>query len=256
MTPRDTDANECLQFGMTQLLRSAGDARAVAVLVGATVQVETDRYDNWDGGLYNVTVLVRVEYLTYGQLDAAERARLTSVFAEVAEPTLSLSENDSFLGVRIVPAGMPTPGWREEASSWVRGVGVTNQGRVRSDNIATREVDGLLFRSEPEVHLYQALKKRGVTFAPLPVFLRGGQSYARLEPDFIVIKDGIVFQVEVDGDTYHRETPVDAQRRTAPLEFEGVKVKRYSASELATEAKAKEVVDGLLRWIEKEKSNR
>lgn len=256
MSQWDSDSSERLLFGMTQLLRSAGDARAVSVLLNAVVDVEWDRYDNWNGGLYYVTVILQVDYLTFGQLDAEEKGRLTATFAEVAQPILPLSENDTFQGVRISPTGRPSAGWREEAAAWISGVGVTNQGRVRSDNIATREVDGLLFRSDAEVNLYRALKRRGVTFAPLPVFLRGGGSYARLEPDFIVIKDGIVYQVEVDGDTYHRESPVDAQRRTAPMEYEGVKVRRYAASQLANEAAANEVVDGLLRWIEKEKANR
>ena len=42
------------------------------------------------------------------------------------------------------------------------GEGITNQGRVRSDNIAARVHDGLLFRSRPEVLFYEALKRKGV----------------------------------------------------------------------------------------------
>lgn len=74
--------------------------------------------------------------------------------------------------------------------AWLRGEGITNQGRVRSDNIAARAFDGLLFRSQPEINLYGALKAAGVSFAPLPVFVRGGHDYRRIEPDFIIVKDG------------------------------------------------------------------
>lgn len=176
--------------------------------------------------------------------------------SEAAEPVLELSDNDTFTGTTIRPAGAAPKGWREHDERWLKGENVSNQGRVRSDNVATREEDGLLFRSDAEVTLYRALKRRGVTFAPLPVFIRGGTTYHRLEPDFLIIKDGLVFQVEVDGDTYHRESPVDAQKRTAPMEYEGVKVRRYLASQLATDKAAAQVVDGLLKWIEKEKANR
>jgi hypothetical protein len=36
---------------------------------------------------------------------------------------------------------------------------------------------------------------------------------ARVEPDFVIYKDGIVVIVEVDGDLYHTEIPADAHAR-------------------------------------------
>jgi hypothetical protein len=131
------------------------------------------------------------------------------------------------------------PDWRGKAKAWAQGSGVTNQGRVRSDNIAAREKDGLLFRSQPEINLYLALKSQGVSFAPLPVFIRGGKTHQRMEPDFIVIKNGITMQVEVDGDTVHTETPAEAQTRVAMLEDEGVFVHRIAASRCDTLEKLK-----------------
>ena len=250
------EPNEALLYGVVELLKAAGEARAVAIALCATIAVRRECYDNWNGGLYNVEMELVVDYQTYGQLSRDDRAAIESAIATAAEPILACGENDTFRGVQIRPGGQPRANWREAAEEWGRGVGVSNQGRVRSDNIATREEDGLLFRSLPEVYLYRALKRRGVTFAPLPVFLRGGTEYRRLEPDFIVLKDGMVFQVEVDGDTYHRETPADAQRRVAPMEYEGVKVLRFNASELATEEAAATVVDKVIKWITKQKANR
>lgn len=75
--------------------------------------------------------------------------------------------------------------------SWLTGNNINNQGRVRSDNIATRASDGLLFRSQPEIFFYKALKSLGVPFAPLPVFVKGVESYGRIEPDFFIVKDGL-----------------------------------------------------------------
>jgi hypothetical protein len=131
------------------------------------------------------------------------------------------------------------------------GTGINNQGRVRSNNIAHREVDGLLFRSEPEIHLYRALKAKGVTFAPLPVFLRGGARYYRLEPDFVIFKDGVIMIVEVDGDTVHRESPADAHERLEPFRHEGATVERVRAIDCGTQDAARECATKLLHILEK-----
>lgn len=243
--------------GIVELLKVKGDARAVSVVVNALeTRIEHECYDNWNGGLYNVRIHISVDCQTYGQIPSEELERLRTAIGEVAVPILTLSENDTFTGVFIHPLGSLSDGWREKAAAWVRGDGVTNQGRVRSDNIAASEHDGLLFRSAAEINFYKALKSKGVTFAPLPVFIRGGRDYRRLEPDFLVIKDGYVFQVEIDGDTFHKETPVDAQSRTAPMEYEGVRIRRFRASDLSTEEMANRAVEKLLTWIEKEKKNR
>jgi len=243
-------------FAVVELLKVKGDARAVSVLLNSSVWVLWEKTDNWNGGLYDVSVRVLMDLRTFGRLTDDEREELRTAISSTAEQVLPCRENDSYTGVSIVPHGNPREGWREEAGAWVRGDGVNNQGRVRSDNIAACEHDGLLFRSQPEIYLYKALKARGLTFAPLPVFIRGGTSYRRLEPDFLVIKDGYVFQVEVDGDNWHKESPVDAQSRIALMEYEGVRVRRFEASEVDTEDKANGAVNRLLKWIDKEKNNR
>ena len=133
---------------------------------------------------------------------------------------------------------------------------MSNQGRARSDNVASKQADGLLFRSQPEIHLYRAFKTLGVTFAPLPVFVRGGESYRRIEPDFLVLKGGLVLQVEVDGDTVHRETPLEAQNRTNMMVHEGVHVERVNAADCGTIEKAKATAQRLLGILEKLRSNR
>ncbi len=75
--------------------------------------------------------------------------------------------------VFVGPEISDTPGWREKAKIWLSGDGVSNQGRVRSDNIAHQTKDGLLFRSQPGINLYTVLKALGISSTPLPVFIRG-----------------------------------------------------------------------------------
>jgi hypothetical protein len=146
--------------------------------------------------------------------------------------------------------------WRAQALAWLRGEGINNQGRVRSDNIATRTVDGLLFRSQPEIRLYQALKALGVSFAPLPVFVRGGQSYRRIEPDFVIVHRGVTMAVEVDGDTVHRETPAEAHDRTTMLQHEGVQIERVKASDCETPEGAATCAKRLVALIDRLRTNR
>jgi hypothetical protein len=146
----------------------------------------------------------------------------------------------------VVPNGARSaaPAWRAEALRWFRGEGITNQGRVLSDNVATRTHDGLPLRSARGIELL--FRKKGVVFAPLPVFLRGGATYRRLEPDFVIIHNHVAVVVEVDGDTVHRELPAEADERLRMMTSEGVEVFRVSASDCDSaekaEARAAEIV--------------
>jgi very-short-patch-repair endonuclease len=82
------------------------------------------------------------------------------------------------------------------------------------------------------------MKSRGIYFAPLPVVIRGGKTYERLEPDFLVIDQGVTMVVEVDGDTVHRESPAEAHTRTQGLAHHGVRIERVRADDCLTRAGA------------------
>jgi hypothetical protein len=147
-------------------------------------------------------------------------------------------------------------GWREDAMRFVKGEGVTNQGRVRSDNIASKQHQGLLFRSKAEISLFTALTRAKLAVAPLPVFVRIGKAYNRLEPDFVVVYKGLTFVVEVDGDTFHRELPAEADKRLVPLTYEGVEVRRIRASDLETDEAADTAVKELVEFMARRKESR
>jgi hypothetical protein len=127
---------------------------------------------------------------------------------------------------------------------------------VRSDNIAARQCDGLLFRSDEEINLYKALKAAGVSFTPLPVFIRGGREYRRIEPDFVLITGGMVSVIEVDGDTVHQESPVEAHARTTMLVHEGAHVERVRASDCSTPDGAEVCAKRILASLAKVRASR
>jgi len=240
---------------MARIFAAEGKAREVAVLANAKPQIEQTDYDNWNGGICGYSIYLQVPPNLYFQL-SEDRETIEKSLLEKSGPILRPFLNEWLKEILIVPLLSSEEGWQDKAKSWVSGKGVTNQGRVRSDNIASKTADGLLFRSEPEINLYKALKSQGVSFAPLPVFIRGGQEYRRIEPDFVILKDGIIMVVEVDGDTVHQETPAEAHARTTMLIHEGAYLERVKASECSTPELAQSCAKKLLQVLAKLKASR
>ena len=159
------------------------------------------------------------------------------------------------LDVGLYVSIKPEPDSRDEARRWLY-KGLSNQGRVRSDAVAAYEIDGLFFRSKPEVYFYYALKGRNISFAPLPVFIRGGDQYWRVETDFVILHEGHFVVVELDGEQFHHETPVAAHERLIPLHREGAHVERIRSSECDTVEKAKTVASQVIALLKKYAANK
>ncbi|MCP9799768.1 hypothetical protein [Synechococcus sp. RedBA-s] len=238
---------------LARLFAADAAAREVAVLTYAAPEVVETEYDSWNGGTTYHSLFLHVPVSLYPQLQEG----LGNIEQAILDKTQILLEqytNDRLTQVKVVPAVVEDPQWREKAAAWLSGSKVSNQGRVRSDNVAPLSCDGLLFRSQPEIHFYRALKSLGVSFAPLPVFVRGGQNYSRIEPDFVIVHNGLLMIVEVDGDTVHQETPAEAHKRTTILLHEGAHFERILASECDTPFKAKAAAERLIALADKIKS--
>jgi hypothetical protein len=240
---------------MARLYSDEGAAREVAILALSAATIRQTDYDNWNGGQYGYTIYLEVPDHLYHQL-GDEVAAIESSFTERANQVTRLYEDEWVQAFTLATQLTADEDWREKAKAFLTGKGVTNQGRARSDNVAPLMCDGLLFRSHQEINLYRALKARGITFAPLPVFIRGGETYRRIEPDFVLFKDGVMMVVEVDGDTVHRETPLEAHYRTTMLVHEGAHVERVGAKDCETPEKAGECAARLLGLLNKLKASR
>jgi hypothetical protein len=247
---------EALLSTMARILTVRGDSRTVAILAQSTPSWGDGRYDNWDGGTWYWTLCLSISPEVWGLLHADERQAVSSSIAEVARDCINVPGHH-ISEIAIQPwQPQADDEWRQKSMAWVAGDGVTNQGRVRSNNIASREWDGLLFRSKAEINLYKALKATGLPFAPLPVFIRGGQEYRRMEPDFIIVRSGVVLHVEVDGDTIHQESPVEAHVRTTMLVHEGFHLERVKATDCETEQGARTVAEHLIAVLKKHAENK
>jgi len=245
---------EDLLASAVEALKIQGDARAIAVLLEGTCQLELW---NSDFGIDFWRLFVALPVPLFYALTEDERKATQSAIAAAVSPLFSSHASDSLDEVAITPLVAPAKeGWRDEAVKFIKGEGVTNQGRVRSDNIASKQHQGLLFRSKAEITLFQALTRAKLAVAPLPVFVRVGKAYNRLEPDFVVVYKGLTFVVEVDGDTYHRESPAEAERRLVPLTYEGVEVRRIRAEDLNSDTAADAAVRELIEFMARRKEAR
>ena len=242
---------------LVELLMLRGCEREVLILTAGVSAFRQHSYDNWDGGQWAWILSVGLQPHYYAQLDQEERLDCEKSLAIVANELLSDHPAHSVFRVDIqMSKDVDTREWRKRSEGWLSGEGINNQGRVRSDNIASRAHDGLLFRSQPEIHVYGALKASGVCFAPLPVFLRGGETYQRIEPDFVVIKQGAIMVIEVDGDTVHKETPAEADQRTRIFKYAHALIERVKSSECDSPEKAKACVDRLLAAFDEWRATR
>ncbi len=235
-------------------LKVKGDSRAIAAIV------EGDAYFHlWDSdfGIDSWRLFVTLPVHIFYALTDDERKTTEEAILDVGAPFFASTPSYALSSVNLAPmVTAATENWREEAIKFIKGEGVTNQGRVRSDNIASKQHRGLLFRSKAEITLFEALTKAKLAVSPLPVFVRIGNSYNRLEPDFIVLYKGLTFVVEVDGDTFRKELPAEADKRLAPLTYEGVEVRRIRASDLETEQAADIAVRELIQFMDRRKGAR
>lgn len=235
-------------------LKVRGDSRAITVLTESSCHFHLW---NSDFGIDSWRFFIALPVQIFYALTEDERKLTEEAIQDVASSFFASTANDVLEAVTLGPQVLPAKdGWREDALRFIRGEGVTNQGRVRSDNIASKQHRGLLFRSKAEITLFDAMTRAQLAVSPLPVFVRIGKSYNRLEPDFIVVYKGMTFVVEVDGDTYHKELPAEADKRLIPLTWEGVEVRRIRAAELSTDSAADVAVRELIQFMAKRKEAR
>lgn len=218
------------------------------IFAKSEISFESTDWDNWNGGTDIWTLDIKVPYPTYMSYSDDEKRDLSEFIDRILHPFIP--DCGYWVKVKLSPKPFKDPDWRRNVLGAVTGE-VTNQGRAHSANIAPIEFEGLRFRSQPEVYLHKALKATGIPFAPLPVFIRGGERFSRVEPDFVLIQDGVVMFVEIDGASYHKESPADAHYRLKPFQDEGVIVERVKAEHCNTPELAERYANHLVGLIKK-----
>jgi hypothetical protein len=227
---------------LANTLAELSDLRGLDVVSRALrtcgVSITLEDYDNWDGGIWTWLITVSLPPRDWAAFEGVgERTTVENELAELAN-AIVVSDVHNFT-VQLSAIAVPII------------KGVTNQGRAHSSNPATIEHEGLLFRSQPEILLFGALRDTGLPVMPLPVVTSNQQRFKRIEPDFVIICRGMTFVVEVDGDRWHQETPARAQERLRHLEDEGVRIIRVSAESCKSSDSAKGTAKDILSRIER-----
>ncbi len=230
---------------------------AASILANAEPWLMHWEHDNWNGGQETWKLCLAVTTETYLGMENREDVE-EQLNRAIAIPMEAVSRSNSIF-TEITTRLEDDADWRRKTNQVLSGEGINNQGRAHSKNVASIPYDNLLFRSRPEVYFYRALKAQGVAFAPLSVVVGKdglGGSSRRIEPDFVIFKDGMVTIVEIDGDLFHTETPQAAHQRLKFLLDEGARLERLNAGECDNDEKAREAVGRVLMDIEKRRRSR
>ncbi len=168
----------------------------------ALLDAEIDRLYPWDELTWVVPLLVPAESYQYinGVNDQTER--LWNVFAGLVPHGKGLK----WVEVRVKLEDVQ-PDWRDQVRAGLEG-GATNQGvPIGTSPIYTYQ--GLNYRSKTEIKIAEELTSRGILFFPNS---RASRSAVVLEPDFLIVHQGRMGIIEVDGPTHHGKAAEDHKR--------------------------------------------
>ena len=195
-----------------------GQHKAVSTLLAAqNVHVKHDHSD-WGIGHFDVRLEVDVD--SFDEHDDREVLdQIRAAYDEVWQ--VSQREVES---VSLHPALVP-PTWRRDVEGFLRPP-VSNQAAIAPLPERAPHIDGLKFRDNGEVVMYQALKAKQqsfphsetLTIAPNPGVRLPGRT---IEPDFLVVYQGRTGVIEVDGTSHRKKWASDKSRDTL-LEDSGI----------------------------------
>ena len=128
---------------------------------------------------------------------------------------------------------------------------VNNQGWGHSKNPAPIWYNNVRHRAWYEPLFTAVCIRRKALYLPLPLALYGTK---RIEPDALIIKDGIVQLIELDGMSHEMELASTEQNRLQPFRDNLIDVMRFPVSEDADINWANWILDQVFERIDKRKS--
>ena len=105
---------------LARLFAAGGAAKEVAVLTYASPELIENHYDSWNGGTTYHTLLLHVPLNLYPQIEASIEELQTGI-EEKAKIFLEGFQNDILSNIKIIPAVVEDPQWREKAAAWLSG---------------------------------------------------------------------------------------------------------------------------------------
>lgn len=161
---------------------------------------------------------------------------LRSLMEATLPPGLSLGE----LVIRTKTVAV-SDDWREQLQQSVIGA-ASNQGTpIGGSPIAT--YNGLNYRSRSEIALAKELETKGILFFPNS---RASRDKTTREPDFLIVHNGKVGIIEVDGPT-HQGKAANDHMRDLFFEQAGIRVKHFNHEDVRINPGL--IVDTFLRLL-------
>jgi hypothetical protein len=129
----DKDADLLIQ-NTARLFASEGDAKMVAVLSNSDISASQTDWDNWNGGAPIHTIFLDLSQAVWSEIQSEVKQIEESI--ELKLSAFSHRYPDSWMRVKLGPLLVESETWQDDARQWLSGEGISNQGRVRSSNIA------------------------------------------------------------------------------------------------------------------------
>ncbi|MFA6940546.1 MAG: hypothetical protein WCQ54_06115, partial [Clostridiaceae bacterium] len=135
---------ETLLATVVRLFAIDGCAKEVAVLANSKSYVEQTDCGGWNSDIYGYTINLKVNLNLYTQIESVRNEIEENIKTKLN--SIVVDNWHYYEKILISPELSKDPDWRVKANNWLKGDTISNQGRVRSDNIASKSCDGLLFR--------------------------------------------------------------------------------------------------------------
>jgi len=191
---RDHPDNATIQASTARFLIDGGEAEAAAVLLAC------DLVAQWYGNGV-ADIILRAPRAVYDILTDLVDITAVKIKDTIALVIPTYYRLDEFhIRAELVTAD---ESWRDDLLKIARGEDVSNQA-VNAAGVHIRTWNNLRFRSQSEIRIASALEGLGVMFLPncmARLSTPGGR--ANREADFLIIDNGRMGILEVDGEPFH-----------------------------------------------------
>ena len=233
---------------VVKLLYRRSQHKAVSTLL-ATQNVHV-QHEQSDWGIDYFDVQLKIDVDSFDDYDDPEvLGHIKAAYDQVWRASQRKVES-----VSLNPA-LASPNWRQNVEGFLRPP-VSNQAAIAPLPERAPHVDGMRFRDNGEVVMYQALKAKQeslpgsetLTIAPNPGVRLPGRT---IEPDFLVTYQGRTGVIEVDGAS-HRKKWASDRSRDKKLEDAGVSyVDHIDVADAENPAEARTFVERFLARLVK-----
>ncbi|HUY75425.1 MAG TPA: hypothetical protein VMV29_01545 [Ktedonobacterales bacterium] len=211
------DANAFL-YTLRRYLEIKGNSSIAALLIDTTCGFRSTGEYSGSGGRWNEYIADFTLWVPLHRIDSFDEEVCKQI--QIAADKIFPAEcgYSLYLNVQVQLADRPP----EDGSEGI------NNGAFSFEQPVIQH-DGLRFRSQTEIRIYDALKRRKILFFPNAAAVLGGTNLKR-EPDFLICQNGKWGLLEVMGEIYHPSATKDHERARLFKEYGLIYVEFYDAA--------------------------